>query len=92
MRTIWKKALQPRDDIELLLPVNATVFHVGLDADGQMSMWFFVPDTEAPKSERVFHVYGTGNPIMQAEHRIAYRGSVTLPPFVWHVFEEVRAT
>jgi hypothetical protein len=87
MRTIWKLSVPVTDDFERSLPKGSEVLSAGLDAHGELCMWFLVPDTEAEQSVRRFHVVGTGNPLRVSWSK--FLGTVAMPPFVWHIFEEL---
>jgi hypothetical protein len=85
-RTIWKYTLPLQDVVTLTMPVGAEVLSVGLQ-DGNITLWAMVHST-APRMDRVFYVYGTGNPINGGEGR--FIGTVQMNYFVWHIFEAAR--
>lgn len=86
MTTIWKYTVPIQDKLQLRLPEGAKILHVG-NQGGSVQMWVLV-DSTAPKSERDFLVIGTGHPVPERVP-IEYIGSAVVPPFVWHVFEDL---
>lgn len=83
MRTVHKFPVPITDSFTLDIPKSHKVVHLGLQ-DGEPFMWIEV-DTDTDARGFVFHVEGTG-------HRVAphtdYVGSLIMPPFVWHVYED----
>jgi hypothetical protein len=87
-RQIWKYAISgPVDSFEM--PAGAQVLHVAMQGP-QPCLWALV-DTEAPKVERLFKTYGTGQDIPFAV-KGDYIGSYQMAglfqePLIFHVFE-----
>lgn len=92
MRTIWKYPIPITDEFTLELPFNSKILYVGWSRGSSIfdvaHVWVLIPDTEAYKIERKFHIFGTGNPIMENENRLQYIGTFKEDKFVWHLFEE----
>ena len=72
--------------VELSVPRGGTVRSVG-EQDGVCQMWIEV-DPDAPDELRRFEVVGTGHDIPLLAN--VYRGTVMVPPFVWHIYEYAR--
>lgn len=88
MKTIWKYTIDADtpNPYRFQMPRGATVFRVGYQR-GKIVFWAFI-DTDAPTTERVFDIAGTGADLEPLFTQNAiYRGSVDAPPFVWHLFE-----
>jgi hypothetical protein len=85
-QTIWKFPLPIRDMVSLTMPVGAKVLSVA-EQHGDLCLWAVVDDT-APRMERIFYVFGTGNPIVGVGTS-RFVGTVLMAPFVWHIFEAV---
>ena len=81
--TIWKYLLELTDEQTVNMPRSAEVLHVGIDPNGSLCVWALVDPNTMPE-DRVFFVHGTGFPVPSGRRHL---GSVTLGPFVWHVFE-----
>lgn len=84
-RTIWKFPLAITDMQKVMMPEHAEILCVQ-EQFGQPCIWAIV-NPEAPKVERWFCIYGTGNS-MRSEYR-NYIGTAQTGPLVWHVFENV---
>jgi hypothetical protein len=76
---VWKYQLG--DDVTIELPEGAKILHVGMQGI-YICLWCLV-DPHAPRVERRFKVFGTGEYIDAGE----YIGTVMEGPYVWHVFE-----
>ncbi len=85
-RTIYKYTLPLQDVVTLSMPAGAEVLSVGLQG-GNITLWAMVHPT-SPQMDRVFYLYGTGNPISGGEGR--FIGTVQMNYFIWHVFEAAR--
>lgn len=85
---LWSDALSGRDEIALSMPKGSKILAVG-DQNGIPTIWAQVMAV-MPHEERLFRVYGTGQPILDPEH-LTYLGSAIghspVHPFVWHVYE-----
>lgn len=94
MKTVWKYTLGVEEHQYLNMPCDAQVVHVG-EQHGDLCIWALV-DTEQPKEDRFFHVFGTGHPMtMDATSRFAgkeyqYLGTGMLQggSLVLHVFKQ----
>lgn len=84
MRTIHKYTLMITDEQRIATHEGAVPLAVG-EQRGMLTLWMEV-DTAAPKSERVVHVVGTGNPMPKVE--MTYVGTRIVGMFVWHVYIE----
>lgn len=67
------------------LPIGAKIIHLA-EQHGQTCMWVQV-DTEAEKEKRYFVLYGTGHPMLNAEHTFIGTMLTAGGNLVWHVFE-----
>lgn len=87
MRRIFKYALPIMDQAVIPMPLGAEVLTVQVQSEFPM-LWALVPQETDEKVDRVFHVYGTGNPIY-AEN-LDYIGTFQMRDglLVFHVFEE----
>lgn len=90
MRAVWKFPFHIADTVVLELPVGADGLYFGADpekpgSETRVAIWALV-DTEAEKESRTFYVRGTGHPV---EDNLDFRATVAMPPFVWHLFEEI---
>jgi hypothetical protein len=91
MRNVWKFPLDLHHPIDIEVPAEGIVRHVGVDPAGDPSMpclWIEVDYPPAvPRSyvERRFVVVGTGHPFADD---LDFFGSVVTPVgLVWHVYE-----
>jgi hypothetical protein len=85
MQTIYKFRLSITDGQILMIPLSDSnqFFSVGLDPYGDLCLWCAV-DSDQPESELTIRIVGTGRPM--PENAGKHIGTVTMPPFVWHVF------
>jgi hypothetical protein len=81
---IWDKAVTL-----LALQPDAVLIDVGRDTreSDKIALWFIVDDARQATVVRTFHIVGTGHPVPTG---VKHVGSVLMPPFKWHVFEENR--
>lgn len=86
-RTVYKYPLMITDRQSIAMPTGAEILSVGIDPQGNLCLWVLVDPTLGPLQMNPFivHVIGTGNRIPDA-HMLKFVGSVTMSPFVWHVF------
>jgi hypothetical protein len=84
MMKIFKYEVPIVDDFALLMPSGAEVLAFQVQR-GVPCIWARV-DERADLVQRNFHVIGTGNPMPDVQ--MVYIGTVQMPPFVWHLFEE----
>lgn len=86
MKTIWKQEIEP-GKTEISLPKGSAVLTIQLDKKTERpTIWFLVPDTEAPKETRYFRIYGTGHAVDE-RLKLQYIGTFQMGPFVFHLFE-----
>lgn len=81
-RIIFKYVLTPGVN-KIKMPYYLRA-RVGLDPSGDMAVWVVHPDIEAKKDEEIFYAIGTGQPL--PEKALNWLGSVTVGPFVWHIW------
>jgi hypothetical protein len=91
MKKIYKYTLRIVDEQTILTTEGAKVRHVGLDPQGDLSIWYEVYTDTLPALWRVY-VVGTGQEI-PAGARLGdfighdwYHGSVLDGHFVWHIY------
>lgn len=84
MKTVHKFiAKVAGDPMVLHIPVTARVVHFGLQ-NNQRCVWIEL-DTDAPKVNRVFEIFGTGWDI---DGMAGHCGTLVDPSgFVWHLYE-----
>lgn len=82
--TIYKFPLSIVGRQVVEMPVGAEVLCAQVQA-GELCLWATV-HAEVEVEPRAFWVIGTGNVLPDRLGR--YVGTVLMPPFVWHVFEE----
>lgn len=89
MQTIHKHMLDWSADCitRLTLQPFARLIHVDRDtrSPDSIALWFEVNNHLPADTVRTFHIVGTGHPVPS---RTKHVGSVVMPPYVWHVFEE----
>lgn len=85
-RTIHKFELTAESEFTVEMPRGAKVLSVGVQRE-VVCLWVLV-DTDNPKDERTFLIWGTGHSIDSDTG--TYIGTVILQDgaIVWHVFEE----
>lgn len=87
VKTIHRYPIARDGNAEVDIPAGAVFRHFGTDGQGQRLkfwMWFEV-ETDEKLMSRSFRIVGTGDKIPE---RTVYRGTVLVPPFVWHLFED----
>ena len=82
MKTVYKYEIKIQDEFVLELPKIGEGIHVGLDPNGQSSMWI-CHDTEEEKVMTKFYVRGTGHTVPEDG---IYINSWKDGPFMWHLF------
>ncbi len=86
MRTIHKYVLADpggHPPINLPMPLKAKILHTGVQGGIDICIWAEVDSNEPILGGRMFIVYGTGFDKVDG----TYRGTVQMPPWVWHVYE-----
>lgn len=84
---IYKYPLVLTDQQSHPMPAGADILSAGLGANGQLCVWAMVNPNSGLRPRHLW-IVGTGNPLPEVPLR--FIGSVTIAPFVWHVFEELR--
>jgi hypothetical protein len=86
-QTIHKHLLDWQAETRLTLQGFARLIHVDRDTrePDKIALWFEVNNQIPADTVRTFHIVGTGHPVPS---RTKHVGSVVMPPYVWHVFEE----
>lgn len=92
MKTIWKFQIRITDVQEIEMPKGAEVLTVQ-EMSGHVYLWAIVGEHSGETENRIFHIYGTGNPmpdIDRLSQARKYIGTVQQAEFyVWHVFEVI---
>lgn len=89
MKTIYKYRFPITDVVKIEMPAGAIVLDAQIQ-DNLPVMWAVV-DTDRSLKEKVFRVFGTGNPIT-ADLQSKYKYISTLQSLnggVWHLFEKI---
>ena len=84
MKTIWKYALDLRDEQSPLIPRGAELLSVHMQ-DGTPTVWALV-DPKAERVPREIAIRGTGNPALLPD-AARFLGTVLDRAYVWHVFD-----
>lgn len=87
MITVYKYAMRFEGEFGLCrikMPRASLIVHVGYQGQN-VQLWAEV-DTEEPDVERIFRVYGTGQPFADGEQGV-HVATLMDGPFVWHIFE-----
>jgi hypothetical protein len=79
---IWKYSFSIVDSQTIAMPAGAKVLTA--QKQGKTFVMWAIVDVSRPAEDRVFYVYGTGNPI---DHDLGkWVATVQDGAFVWHVF------
>lgn len=90
MKTIFKYAIISHQ-FSLHLPRGAVVRHFAMQ-NGQQCLWV-EQDTDKPKVEREFLIFGTGHDIPESPNEaMVYFGTLFEEPYVWHLYERISLT
>lgn len=81
---IFKYPLEVTDHQSVQMVCGADILSVGVDSHGRLCAWAMVNPGQT-KHARDIWIIGTGNPMPEVPLR--FLGSVTMAPFVWHIFE-----
>lgn len=73
-------------DINVEMPKDAVIRHIGHQNQLEICIWAEVVNTQAT-SLRTFRVYGTGH---EVAHGGDYLGTVIDGQFVWHLYEQLK--
>jgi hypothetical protein len=85
MIVIWKFSLEEiLQQSGVMLPKNAQILSVQYQ-DDKPCVWAMV-DSDAPREQRRFLLYGTGHPIKEHE-RLKFIGTIQRIGLVGHLFE-----
>ncbi len=87
MITIFKYPLTLSDRQFVAMPIVAEILSVQIQPGSGICLWVMV-NSESPKTERCFEIFGTGHPITPGIER-RFLGTVQEGKFVWHVFERI---
>ena len=71
-------------DIEVDMPVNTVIQHIGNQSSGEICVWAEVPETELAEI-RTFRTIGTGHEVPPM--KFTYVGTVLDGFYVWHLYE-----
>ena len=82
---IFKYIIQITDLQSVALPPCAQILSVQAQA-GALCLWALVTPSKNTV-ERLLEIFGTGNPIPDADAEREFIGTVQLDGFVWHIFE-----
>ncbi len=86
VKTIHKYPIALKGNNAVDLPNGAVFRHFGTDGQGRLKFWmWFEVETAEELMSRSFRIVATGDEIPK---RTVYRGTVVVPPFVWHLFED----
>lgn len=88
MQTIFKYPLGFSAANHLDMPIGAKPIMISMQ-NGQVTMWALINAEFEQTRNRDFIVAGTGHPV---EDGFTYIGSCMDGMFVWHVFEDTRAS
>ena len=83
--SIFKYQVQITDYFAIDMPLGAKILTVQTQ-NGHPFIWALVNPEKPDEERRYFRVYGTGRPFYGGK----YIGTFQTPPFVWHLFEEVK--
>lgn len=86
MKVIYKYELEMQQQTVHSIPEGAIVLTVAKQ-NGKICVWALV-DTDNPKRDHYFFIFGTGNPIPDDLLCPMYLGTIQDAPFVWHVFHQ----
>lgn len=87
MITIYKYVLTACSNTIQTHIVNKILFVDRDPASGHPAVWIQV-DTDSPKDDFDFTIYGTGH--FQGAHEKIYIGSAICGTFVWHVYHTLK--
>lgn len=79
---IYKYPIEIKDTQNILMPFDANVISVQVQ-NGVICLW--AEAEHETKAGRTFYVVGTGH---ERPEDAMYIGTVQMPPFVWHIYEE----
>ncbi len=85
MKTIYKYVLADTDLQTIHTRGNVPILSAGLDPQGALCVWVYAY-TDDLTCPRQIVIVGTGRPVPDG---CEFIGTVTMAPFVWHVFEQV---
>lgn len=88
MIKIYKYPLTVVDRQYVVAPFGVRLLSVGLDPVGNLCAWAATNDVDKPTQGVAIYMLGTGNnaDVLSADPPKHFLGTVTMPPFVWHVF------
>ena len=86
LKEIWEFHLDICDEQTILIPKNAKILSVQAQNDN-LCLWVLC-DPLASKIERIFYIYGTGNPIQNYPLGKFINTAQTKDGMSWHIFEK----
>jgi len=87
MKTVYKYEFKMQNDFEVFeMPSASFPLSVGVQ-NGVPCMWCQV-ETDNFLVKRKFRIVGTGHMIPNTVRLSHFVGTVQIPPFVWHIWEE----
>ncbi len=84
-KTIWKFPLKTVDEQVVEMPLGAEILSVQTQFE-QPCIWAMV-DPANKDVKRVFHIFGTGHHIVEADRRFIGTYQLKSGSFVFHLFE-----
>lgn len=88
MNIIYKYPLEIIDRQQIELPAGSSILTVQVQ-NNKLWLWALV-DPSAPPATRHIHLFGTGQPMSNAEHdHCLYINTVQHSYAVWHFFEHL---
>jgi hypothetical protein len=91
MKTIWKFELNSETVQTVAMPTGATILDLQMQRD-TLCIWAFL-DSESPKVDRIFEIYGTGDVFTEGSNNVLdHIGTYQVGNgnFVFHVFERIQ--
>lgn len=92
MKTIWKYETPFKEKFSINMPQNAEILSVQQDEKTNIPCIWAMVDTENPKEERYFELFGTGMNIysdMGVERKYVGTYQYQRGEFVGHIFERI---
>lgn len=86
-KTIWKFEADMTDEFLIQMPVNAKIISAQ-NQSGKICIWAIV-NPENLRENRMFRVYGTGNPFNGDNVNLEFIATIQDRIFVWHLFEVI---
>jgi hypothetical protein len=89
MKAIWKYEFSIKDKFDIGMPYGADILDIQMQ-DEVPCIWAIV-EPKNMSIPRHFRILGTGHLFDKEtdKYRLIYVGTIHMPPFVWHLFEEI---